>query len=47
MLLKLQPAGADLSSEPLVMVRENSCSSVELDQLLSEDDEVLIFLPFS
>ncbi|XP_039170699.1 kinesin-like protein KIN-6 isoform X2 [Eucalyptus grandis] len=31
--------GADLYSQPLVMVRKNSCSSVELDQLLSEDDE--------
>ncbi|XP_030541570.1 kinesin-like protein KIN-6 isoform X2 [Rhodamnia argentea] len=31
--------GADLSSQPLIMVRKNSCSSVELDQLLSEDDE--------
>ncbi|XP_056173193.1 kinesin-like protein KIN-6 isoform X2 [Syzygium oleosum] len=31
--------GADLSSQPVFMVRKNSCSSVELDQLLSEDDE--------
>ncbi|KAF8023556.1 hypothetical protein BT93_F0920 [Corymbia citriodora subsp. variegata] len=31
--------GADLSSQPLIKVRKNSCSSVELDQLLSEDDE--------
>ncbi|KAI6687653.1 hypothetical protein NL676_024481 [Syzygium grande] len=31
--------GADISSQPVFMVRKNSCSSVELDQLLSEDNE--------
>lgn len=44
MHIKFQRAGADISSQPVFMVRKNSCSSVELDQLLSEDKEVLIIL---